>query len=296
LRDFAGFAAMFPKLAGPVSAFGKVLLFLGKTALPAVGKAILWVGRAFLMNPIGLAITAIAVAAYLIYRYWDPIKAFFLGLWDEVKAAFSGGIVGIAALIINWSPLGLFYKAFAGVFSWFGIELPAKFTEFGANILRGMIDGIMGQATALKDNISAAIGGGIDAVKEKLGINSPSRVFMEIGGYSMQGLRQGIDAAGAAPIEAMRRMIGGLVSSAALALPAAPALAAPPPLFAQAPAAQSIPASGSPSAGASGTITINVYPAPGMDERALADLVAQKIKDVQRTGDARGRSRLTDAD
>ena len=29
------------------------------------------------MNPIGLVITAIAGAAYLIYRYWEPIKGFF---------------------------------------------------------------------------------------------------------------------------------------------------------------------------------------------------------------------------
>lgn len=34
------------------------------------GRAVLWIGRALLMNPIGLAITAVAAAAYLIYRNW----------------------------------------------------------------------------------------------------------------------------------------------------------------------------------------------------------------------------------
>jgi hypothetical protein len=38
---------------------------------------VLWLGRALLMNPIGLLITGIAVSAYLIYRYWEPIKGFF---------------------------------------------------------------------------------------------------------------------------------------------------------------------------------------------------------------------------
>ncbi len=32
------------------------------------GRAVLWIGQALLMNPIGLAITAVAAAAYLVYR------------------------------------------------------------------------------------------------------------------------------------------------------------------------------------------------------------------------------------
>jgi hypothetical protein len=38
-------------------------------------------------------------------------------MWESVKGAFSRGIGGIAALILNWSPLGLFYQAFADVMS-----------------------------------------------------------------------------------------------------------------------------------------------------------------------------------
>ena len=39
------------------------------------------------MNPIGLIITGIAAGAYLVYRYWTPIKGFFLGLWGGIKSA-----------------------------------------------------------------------------------------------------------------------------------------------------------------------------------------------------------------
>ena len=59
------------------------------TALKFVGGAVMWVGRALLMNPIGLIVTAIAGAAFLIYKYWEPIKAFFSNLWDGVKATFT---------------------------------------------------------------------------------------------------------------------------------------------------------------------------------------------------------------
>src|SRR5450830_709796 len=39
--------------------------------LRGVGMAFMWLGRVFLMNPIGLAVTAIAGAAYLLYRNWE---------------------------------------------------------------------------------------------------------------------------------------------------------------------------------------------------------------------------------
>ena len=160
------------KSLGAVAAFkglGGVLLW--------VGKAILFVGRALLMNPIGLAVTAIAAAVYLIYRNWGPISTFFLGLWAEIKAGFSGGLTGIAALILNFSPLGLFYRAFAAVMNYFGAEMPARFTDFGGMLLDGLVNGIQNKLGAVKEAITGAGDATIGSVKEKLGIHSPSRVF-----------------------------------------------------------------------------------------------------------------------
>lgn len=47
-------------------------------ALKQAGQTVFWLGRVLLMNPIGLVITAIAGAAYLIYRNWEPISGSFL--------------------------------------------------------------------------------------------------------------------------------------------------------------------------------------------------------------------------
>ena len=59
-----------------------------------LGGAIKLVSSAFLTNPIGLAITAIATGAYLIYSNWEPIGAFFTDLWS--------GITSAAEPVLNW--------------------------------------------------------------------------------------------------------------------------------------------------------------------------------------------------
>jgi len=189
--------------------------------LMLAGRAVLFIGRALMMNPIGLVITAIAGAAYLIYRYWGPISAFFKrlwtqvtsafssawnwiksvwgsvtgwfsGIWGSIKTAFNGGIAGIGKLIMNWSPLGLFYKAFAGVMSWFGVDLPKNFTDFGSNLISGLVNGIGNKLSAAKDTI-VNFGNSISGwFKETLGIHSPSRVFMGFGDNIGQGAAIGL--------------------------------------------------------------------------------------------------------
>jgi TP901 family phage tail tape measure protein len=162
------------------------------SALSLVGRAVLVLGRALLLNPIGLAITAIALGAYLIYRNWGRVSGFFKGVWAEMRAAAAGGVGGIARLILDWSPLGLFYKALRPVLAWFGIDLPAKFTDFGGMLLAGLVNGITAKLGAAK----AAVMGLGRSIKgwfaDTLGIKSPSRVFMGFGGDIGAGAQLGI--------------------------------------------------------------------------------------------------------
>ena len=70
------------------------------------------------------------------------MKAYFANAWTEIKAGFSGGIAGIITTLVNFSPLGLLYQAFAGVLSYLGIDLPSRFTEFGGMIVDGLVNGL----------------------------------------------------------------------------------------------------------------------------------------------------------
>lgn len=184
--------ALLPVLGGKILSLAKVLGGALVKGITLAGKALLFLGRAMLTNPIGLAITAIALGAYLIYQYWQPIKGFFSDLLANIQSFFNSGIGNITATILNWSPLGLFYKVFAGVLSWFGVDLPNNFTEFGKNLINGLVNGINRAWDSAKQTVSA-LG---DSVKnwfaKKLGIHSPSRVFMGYGQNTVDGLVIGV--------------------------------------------------------------------------------------------------------
>ncbi|MDR1853491.1 MAG: phage tail tape measure protein [Azoarcus sp.] len=257
-----------------------------------------------MMNPVGLLVAAIGLlvaAGYLLYDNWEDIKGGAAILWEDIKNLcgrawegikwfFTDGILALGKTIINWSPLGIFYKAFAGVLSWFGVELPATFTGFGARIIEGIGAGIDKAKQWLMDKIKGLAEMMPDWVRDKLGISSPSTVFMKIGGFTMAGLEEGLSTAAAGPLALMRNFAGTMAAAGALTL------ASTGPAMASGAMAQGG-AGAMASAGSSiGAITINVHAAPGMNEEALAALVAQKIKEIRLAEEARGRSRLTDAE
>ncbi|KUU37519.1 phage tail tape measure protein [Escherichia coli] len=158
----------------------------------SAARAVLWIGRALMMNPIGLVITAVAAAAYLIYRNWGAVSGWFKQRWADIQEAFNGGIAGTGKLLINWSPAGLLYKAFAAALKYFGVTLPAKFTDFGGHLIDGLINGIKNKWGSLKSSVTG-MGDSISGwFSEKLGIHSPSRVFMGFGDNIAQGAAIGL--------------------------------------------------------------------------------------------------------
>jgi TP901 family phage tail tape measure protein len=110
--------------------------------------AITLVGRAFLMNPIGLAITGIALGAYLIYSYWTPISTFFSGLWAKVKNVFSAAWTGIKTMMGGWA---------------------TSMWDVGKNIINGIVGGIKAAPGAVWEALKGVVFGGVNKIKDFLG-------------------------------------------------------------------------------------------------------------------------------
>lgn len=172
---FAGTALqLMPMLGGGLRMVGIAAGWLGTIlrgaltiGLRLAGQAILFIGRALLLNPIGLAVTVIAGAAYLIYRNWEPISAWFGKVWGKVKTAFSGA----------WE--------------WFK-GLPGQFGKLGSELISGLVGGITSRLSAAKEAI-VGFGQNIKGwFAETLGIKSPSRVFMGFGNNIGEGAQLGI--------------------------------------------------------------------------------------------------------
>ncbi|RIJ85409.1 phage tail protein [Ralstonia solanacearum] len=294
LGPYAMLHILFAKLGVTGGALSGVLRGLA-VAFNVVMRAVAVLGRVLLLNPIGLLVTAIAVAAYLVYRYWEPISGFFSGLWQQVKAAFDGGITGVSALILNWSPAGLFYGALAPVLQWFGFDVPAKFTEFGANIVQGLANGIRSAIGWVTDAVSSVASGAIAAFKGLLGIHSPSRVFAELGGFTMAGLGEGLTRGQEGPLQAVQTVAARLTSiGAGIAIGTAPAVAGPVRFDTRAPLVGGLGTAAAPAPAAPITIVIN--PPAGSDERLIARLVEDRLRQLENQRAARGRSRFTDTD
>lgn len=141
---------------------------------------------------------------------WQGFSANFQTAWDSLP-----GFVQHPIQALNQASAGL-KQWFAGVDEWWNQKwagfkenwdkawnslvdtiknLPAKFLDYGKNIVQGLIDGINKGI----ENAKKTVGGLAKAILDKFttdtGIHSPSKVFEQFGIYIDQGLANGITAA-----------------------------------------------------------------------------------------------------
>lgn len=278
--------------------------------LPMLGQAFMALGRFLLMTPIGLALGLMAAAAYLLYTRWDgvvggakllwqdlsafvgsianAITGFFSNAWAQIQAAFNSGLTGISALILNWSPIGAFYSAFAAVMSWFGVTLPAQFTAFGSMLIDGLVNGIkakIGNAVAAVQGLAERVKGAFTGSGKGMDIHSPSRVFRSYGGFITEGLAIGVNKGASKPVGRISQLAGNLKSRFAermgqLRSDIAARVSGSSADFAAARAQQAAPVS----AAASGALTVHFSPtihAPGGDPAQIQTAVQMGLREFE---------------
>ncbi|QDH33992.1 phage tail tape measure protein [Porphyrobacter sp. YT40] len=227
MRPIAMMTPLVMKYAGSWSNAFAMMRF----GVMALARGVMSAGMMMMANPIVALIVAIvaalALAGYLIYTHWDTIKAAFLAGWNYVTDLLSGAA------------------------SWM------------SNIGKQMMDGLLLAINpmALGKKLIDMAKNGIEAFKNYLGIQSPSRVFMGLGEDTAAGMQLGLQKGERGVLGAAGRMATGMVAASSLA--AAPAMA------------------GAGTAGAGGggmTVTINIQQQPGEDATALAERVRIELE------------------
>ena len=93
-------------------------------------------------------------------------------------------------------------------------SLPSKMAEIGSNIASGIWNGISSGWNWLTNKVSNLANSLLDAAKDALGINSPSKEFAdEVGRWIMPGVGEGLDKSMPATLKDMRAKAGELVSA-----------------------------------------------------------------------------------
>ncbi|MBS0858613.1 phage tail tape measure protein [Providencia rettgeri] len=176
-----GITLMIAALIGPLAMAKLSLSVLGIKGsgflsllikpIKLIGTAFMMLGRALLANPIILIITAIAGAAYLIYKYWDDIVPYAKKLWNRVTEIFSQFWEGVKSYVLNWGLVGLVYQHWDEIVSitsrmWALVKktisdkweqivadvkgLPERFKQIGGEIIDSLKNGILEKWESLK--------------------------------------------------------------------------------------------------------------------------------------------------
>lgn len=153
-------------IADKVSSFIEILgglktvaLVVGAVLAGPLVKAVVMLSAALYSNPIVLIVAAIAAAALLVIKYWEPISDFFRRLGGALMAAFGAvweylketflKFTPLGIIVDNWEPIKGFFVAL-----WDGIT--SVFTK-AWEIIQKIVDKVAGAVSTVKNAISDAI-------------------------------------------------------------------------------------------------------------------------------------------
>lgn len=153
-------------------------LSIAQAILNAVMKANPFV---LIVSLLAALVTALVTAYMTNEEFREKVNA----AWKSVKDTISNAVTAIKTFFTETIP-----NAAKTALEWFQ-SIPDQMKEIGANMVRGLWEGIKNMAEWIKEKVSGFFGGIVDNVKGVLGIHSPSRVFAGIGENMALGLGEG---------------------------------------------------------------------------------------------------------
>lgn len=207
-------------------------------------------------------------------NFGSNVKNFITNLISNIISGVTSFLAGLQAG---------FTSAFSSVQAWVGnivgniqglvndiistlSDLPNKVIEIGENIVNGLIGGIKNKNSSIISTMQSLADDAIGAAKKKLKIKSPSRVFMELGGYTAEGFGIGFEDTMAGVEKDMADTFGGLTGNMTAEISA----------YGVGDAATV----GDTTTINRGPVVMNIYGAEGQDVNTLADVIAEKLENM----------------
>jgi tape measure domain-containing protein len=129
------------------------------------------------------------------------------GIFAVATVGLSQVIAGVQWFLGDLADIPRQLSAFGVIVQSALAGLPAMLMVLGTQMVAGLVGGITAGAGAVRDAVSGLATGAVDTVRETLGIQSPSRVFEELGGHTAQGFEDGITGGAAGVDGAVRAMV-----------------------------------------------------------------------------------------
>jgi phage-related protein len=225
-----GFAQLYEDISGFV--IGVVQFFT--VDLPnAINALVQWFAQlpgniaAFLSMVITSVVAWVANMAANAVNAGSRFISGIAGFLSALPGNVASWLTGVISTVIGW--VSQFASNATSAATQFASNLidglasiPGKVTSIGSNIIQGLVNGVTGAAGKLIKAVKGAVGDAIEGAKNLLGIHSPSRVFREIGQYTMQGAALGVDDDADLLSKSTDNAMRGMISTAQdIAVPAA---------------------------------------------------------------------------
>lgn len=196
-----GFAQLYEDISGFVTG---VVQFFTVNLPNAINALVQWFAQlpgniaGFLSTVIANVVAWVANMASNAVSAGSRFVSGIAGFLSALPGNIASWLSGVISTVVGW--VSQFASNATSAATQFASNLinglasiPGQVTSIGSNIIQGLVNGVTGAAGKLIDAVKGAVGDAIEGAKNLLGIHSPSRVFREIGQYTMQGAALGVD-------------------------------------------------------------------------------------------------------
>lgn len=143
----------------------------------SVAATMLSIGAALIASPIFWVAAAVAGLAFLVVKNWEPLKAWFAGLWGGITAAAQGTwafLTGLLKWAALFSPLGLVLQGLRAIVqTLFGVDL----FDVGGRFFGRLWDGLKAKWAEISAWFAGAVqrltGWLPEGIKSRMGLQAP---------------------------------------------------------------------------------------------------------------------------